>query len=98
MVVLGNDPNSFFLHHIALFNDYNHFYHVTLEAKLEDPDAQQAYRDYRAEHGDSNDTRAVIARLAQLRADRAKLLGFPSYAAYTLETQGAKTTVAMSGC
>jgi len=45
----------------------------------------------RAEHSDSNDTRAVIARLAQLRADRAKLLGFPSYAAYTLETQGAKT-------
>jgi hypothetical protein len=53
MVVLGNDPNNFFLHHIALFNDSNHFYHVTLEAKLEDPAAQQAYRDYRAAHGDS---------------------------------------------
>jgi plastocyanin len=53
MVVLGNDPNSFFLHHIALFNDYNHFYHVTLEAKLEDPAAQKAYRDYRAANGDS---------------------------------------------
>jgi peptidyl-dipeptidase Dcp len=45
----------------------------------------------RAERGDSNDTRAVIARLAQLRADRAKLLGFSSYAAYALDTQGAKT-------
>ena len=45
----------------------------------------------RAERGDSNDTKSVIARLAQLRADRAKLLGFSSYAAYSLDTQGAKT-------
>ena len=36
----------------------------------------------RAEHGDSNDTREIILRLAQLRADRAKLLGFPTLAAY----------------
>jgi plastocyanin len=53
MVVLGRDPNGFFLHHIALFNDSNHFYHVTLEAKLEDPAAQKAYQDYRDKHGDS---------------------------------------------
>ncbi|MDB4905411.1 MAG: Dipeptidyl carboxypeptidase Dcp [Gemmatimonadetes bacterium] len=45
----------------------------------------------RAEHGDANDTRAIIARYAQLRAERAALLGYPSYAAYALETQGAKT-------
>jgi peptidyl-dipeptidase Dcp len=45
----------------------------------------------RTEHGDSNDTRALILRLAQLRADRAKLLGFPNIAAYVLDDQMAKT-------
>jgi len=45
----------------------------------------------RAEHGDSNDTRSVIARLAQLRAEKARLLGYPNYAAYVLEREGAKT-------
>jgi peptidyl-dipeptidase Dcp len=45
----------------------------------------------RAEHGDANDTRAIIQRLAVLRAERAKLLGFPNYAAYTLDDQMAKT-------
>jgi peptidyl-dipeptidase Dcp len=45
----------------------------------------------RAEHGDSNDTRAVIERLARLRAQRARLLGFPNYAAFSLDDQMAKT-------
>jgi peptidyl-dipeptidase Dcp len=45
----------------------------------------------RAEKGDANDTRDIIARLAQLRAQEAKLLGFPNYAAWTLEDQMAKT-------
>src|SRR5207253_3273105 len=45
----------------------------------------------RAEHGDSNDTREIILRLAQLRADRAKLLGFPTLAAYVADDQMAKT-------
>jgi peptidyl-dipeptidase Dcp len=45
----------------------------------------------RAERGDANDTRATIARLAQLRAQRAKLLGYPSHAAWKLEDQMAKT-------
>jgi len=45
----------------------------------------------RAERGDANDTRAVIARLAQLRAEKAALLGFPNYAAWTLTDQMAKT-------
>ncbi|MCE5233177.1 MAG: peptidyl-dipeptidase Dcp [Xanthomonadaceae bacterium] len=45
----------------------------------------------RAEHGDANDTRAIIQRLAQLRAEKAKLIGFPTYAAYALDTQMAKT-------
>ncbi|MGC2197873.1 MAG: peptidyl-dipeptidase Dcp [Terriglobales bacterium] len=45
----------------------------------------------RAEHSDANDTRDLIARLAQLRAEKAKLLGFPNYAAWKLEDQMAKT-------
>ena len=45
----------------------------------------------RAEHGDGNDTRAIIERIAQLRAEQAKLLGFPNYAAWKLEDQMAKT-------
>jgi peptidyl-dipeptidase Dcp len=45
----------------------------------------------RAEHGDANDTRDTIARLAQLRAQKAKLLGYPNYAAWKLEDQMAKT-------
>ena len=45
----------------------------------------------RAEHGDANDTRRTIARMAQLRAEKAKLLGFPTYAAWKLEDQMAKT-------
>jgi peptidyl-dipeptidase Dcp len=45
----------------------------------------------RAERGDANDTRAAITRLAQLRAQKAKLLGFPTYAAWRLADQMAKT-------
>jgi peptidyl-dipeptidase Dcp len=45
----------------------------------------------RAERGDENDTRETIARLAQLRAEKGKLLGFDSYAAWKLEDQMAKT-------
>jgi peptidyl-dipeptidase Dcp len=44
----------------------------------------------RAEHSDSNDTRGIVKRLAQLRADKAKLLGFPTYSAYALDNQMAK--------
>jgi peptidyl-dipeptidase Dcp len=45
----------------------------------------------RTEQGDANDTRETVARLAQLRAQRAKLLGFSSHAAWKLEDQMAKT-------
>ena len=48
----------------------------------------------RAERGDANDTRATIARLAQVRAEKAKLLGYPNFAAWTLENQMAKTPAA----
>jgi peptidyl-dipeptidase Dcp len=45
----------------------------------------------RAEHGDANDTRSIVSRLAQLRAQRASLLGFPNHAAWQLKDQMAKT-------
>jgi peptidyl-dipeptidase Dcp len=45
----------------------------------------------RTEHGDANDTRDTIARMAQLRAQRAQLLGFPNHAAWKLQDQMAKT-------
>ena len=49
----------------------------------------------RTEHGDANDTRAIVRRLAQLRAEKAKLLGYPTYAAWKLEDQMAKTPAAV---
>jgi peptidyl-dipeptidase Dcp len=45
----------------------------------------------RAERGDANDTRDTIRRLASIRAERAKLLGHPNYAAWKLQDQMAKT-------
>lgn len=41
--------------------------------------------------GDSNDTRNTLRRMAELRAEKARLLGYPTWAAYALATQGAKT-------
>ena len=45
----------------------------------------------RAEKNDSNDTRSNILRIAELRVQKAKLLGFPVYAAWKLQDQMAKT-------
>ncbi len=41
----------------------------------------------RAEKNDSNDTRKVIARIAQIRVRKAKLLGFTNYAQWVLRDQ-----------
>jgi len=45
----------------------------------------------RTERGGVNDTRETIVRLAKLRAEKAKLLGYPNFAAWALENQMAKT-------
>jgi len=45
----------------------------------------------RGNHGGPNDTKAIVVRLAQLRAQRAKLLGYPDYATFVLDDQMAKT-------
>ncbi len=42
-------------------------------------------------NGGPNDTTKIGSRLAQLRAQRAKLLGFPNYAAFNLDEEMAKT-------
>ena len=49
----------------------------------------------RAEKGDANDTRAGIVELAALRAEKAKLLGYPDYASYELYDQMAQTPAAV---
>ncbi len=45
----------------------------------------------RCDHGGPNDTKTIVARLARLRAERAKLLGFPTHAAFVLDDQMART-------
>jgi peptidyl-dipeptidase Dcp len=50
----------------------------------------------RCERGDANDTRAIVARLATIRAERAALLGFPTFAAWQLQDQMAETPGAVS--
>ena len=45
----------------------------------------------RTSRSDSNDTRNIVRRMAELRAEKAQLLGFPNWAAYVLAAQGAKT-------
>ena len=45
----------------------------------------------RGDHGGPNDTKAIVAKIATLRADKAKLLGFATWADYVLDDQMAKT-------
>ena len=59
--------------------------HRVLRARLFQASVQ------RGNHGGENDTKALIARLAQLRTQHAKLLGYPTYAAFVLDDQMAKT-------
>ena len=49
----------------------------------------------RAEKGDKDDTRETIKRMAEIRAEKAHLLGFPDYAAWTLQNQMAKNPEAV---
>jgi peptidyl-dipeptidase Dcp len=44
----------------------------------------------RSQRGDANDTRALIAEIAQLRAEKAQLLGFKNFSDYQLYDQMAK--------
>jgi peptidyl-dipeptidase Dcp len=50
----------------------------------------------RGSHGGEFDSRALVQRLAKLRAEKATLLGYPNYAAYSLEVETAKTPEAVN--
>ncbi|GEO12042.1 M3 family metallopeptidase [Segetibacter aerophilus] len=49
----------------------------------------------RTERGDSTDTRIIVTRLAAIRAQKAKLMSFPNFAAWRLQEQMAKTPEAV---
>lgn len=49
----------------------------------------------RTEKGDSDDTRQALLEMVKLRAEKARLLGFPDFASYKLEDQMAKTPAAV---
>jgi peptidyl-dipeptidase Dcp len=49
----------------------------------------------RGSRGGEHDTRAIITRIAALRAERAGLLGYPHHAAYVIEDQTAGTLEAV---
>jgi peptidyl-dipeptidase Dcp len=50
----------------------------------------------RGSHGGEFDSRALAQRLARLRAEKATLLGYPNFAAYSLEVETAKTPEAVN--
>ncbi|HEX2668970.1 MAG TPA: peptidyl-dipeptidase Dcp [Gammaproteobacteria bacterium] len=50
----------------------------------------------RTEMGDDNDTRATLLKIADIRAQRAKLLGFSTYADWKLQDQMAKNPEAVT--
>jgi peptidyl-dipeptidase Dcp len=51
----------------------------------------------RGDNGNANDNNATIVEILQLREESAKLLGFPTFAAYRLEDSMAKTPEAVRG-
>ncbi len=50
----------------------------------------------RGSRGGEYDNTALVSRIMTLRADKAKLLGFPTFAAYSLQNQTAKTPEAVN--
>lgn len=54
---------------------------------------EKMYKAYleRCSHGDSSDNSKIINQIVKLRLDKAKLLGYPSYAALALDEEMAKT-------
>jgi peptidyl-dipeptidase Dcp len=58
---------------------------------------ERAFRAWvaRGENGGDSDNRAIVAETLALRAERARLLGYPDFAAYKLEPEMAKTPEAV---
>lgn len=51
----------------------------------------------RCDHGDASDNKKTIARIALLRAEKARLLGYATWADYVLEESMAKTPAGVHG-
>src|SRR5438552_1061581 len=60
---------------------------------------EKAYKAFtaRGDNGNANDNNATIVEILSLREESAKLLGFPTFAAYRLEDSMAKTPEAVRG-
>jgi peptidyl-dipeptidase Dcp len=60
---------------------------------------EKAYRAFtaRGDNNNANDNNAIIVEILSLREESAKLLGFPTFAAYRLEDSMAKTPEAVRG-
>jgi len=60
---------------------------------------EKAYKAFtsRGDKGNANDNNATIVEILKLREETAKLLGFPTFAAYRLEDSMAKTPEAVRG-
>src|SRR5215471_2852970 len=60
---------------------------------------EKAFRAFtaRGDNGNANDNNATIVEILALREETAKILGFPTYAAYRLEDSMAKTPDAVRG-
>ncbi len=58
---------------------------------------ERAFRAWvaRGENGGASDNRAIVAEMLALREERARLLGYPNFAAYKLEPEMAKTPEAV---
>ena len=68
-------------------------------ASLEDRALRQRIHETslsRGSRGGDFDNRAILARVAKLRAERAQLLEYPDHAAYVLENETARTTEAVN--
>jgi len=54
---------------------------------------EKIYRGYfmRGNNGNSNDNNEIVSKIVKLRVEQAQLLGFPSYAAYVIDDNMAKT-------
>ncbi len=50
----------------------------------------------RGSRGNQYDNTALVSKIMKLRVERAKMMGFPNYAAYSLDDQTAKTTGAVN--
>jgi peptidyl-dipeptidase Dcp len=60
---------------------------------------EKAFRAFtaRGDNGNANDNNATIVEILSLREEAAKIMGFPTYAAYRLEDSMAKTPEAVRG-